>query len=108
MDALSQTLLEVFPSVHAIDVPHSFNTILVATSRPTSASNLQANLSALGDSAHPMLHHILSAAALNLVPVGESDIVFTDDRAPVETLVDSIVMDFLLAGRAEEFRLDHD
>lgn len=108
VDALSQTLLEVFPSVHAIDVPQSFNTILAATIRPTSASNLQANLSALGDSAHPMLHHILSAAALNLAPLAESDIVFTDDRAPVETLVDSIVLDFLLAGRAEEFRLDHD
>ena len=42
------------------------------------------------------------------MPLGESDIVFTDDRAPVETLVDSIVLDFLLAGRAEEFRLDHE
>ena len=108
VDALSQTLLELFPSVHAIDVPNSFNTILVATNRPTSASNLKANLSALGDSANPMLHHILSAAAHNLVPLGESDIVFTDDRAPVETLVDSIVLDFLLAGRAQEFRLDYD
>ena len=37
VDALTNTLLEVFPSVHAIDVPRSFNTILVATASPTSA-----------------------------------------------------------------------
>ena len=45
VDALSATLLEVFPSVHAIDVPQSFNTILVATNLPTSEDNLRANLS---------------------------------------------------------------
>jgi len=108
VDALSQTLLEVFPSVHAIDVPQSFNTILVATSRATEADNLHANISYRVETVDPILYEILGAAAANLVPLGESEIVFTDDRAPVETLVDSIVLNFLLAGRAEEFRLDHD
>lgn len=107
VDALSQTLLAVYPSVHAIDVPQSFNTILVATLRPTSADNLRANLSYPIDSVNPILYEILAMVADNLVPLGESDIVFTDDRAPVELLVDSIVLDFLLAGRAEEFRLDN-
>ena len=106
VDALSQTLLAVFPSVHAIDVPQSFNTILVATLRPTAADNLRANLNYPVDSVNPVLYDIMALAADNIVPLGESDIVFTDDRAPVEMLVDSIVLDFLLAGRAEEFRLD--
>jgi len=108
VDALSQTLLEVFPSVHAIDVPQSFNTILVATIRPTSEDNLRANLNYPVESVDPILYVIMAKAAENLVALGESDIVFTDDRAPVETLVDSIVLDFLLAGRAEEFRLDNE
>lgn len=108
VDALSQTLLAVYPSVHAIDVPQSFNTILVATLRPTSADNLRANLNHPVDTVNPVLYDILAMAAENLVPLGDSDIVFTDDRAPVEMLVDSIVLDFLLAGRAEEFRLGDD
>ena len=108
VDALSETLLAVFPSVHAIDVPQSFNTILVATIRPTTADNLRANLNYPVESVDPILYVVMAKAEENLVPLGESDIVFTDDRAPVETLVDSIVLDFLLAGRAEEFRLDNE
>ncbi len=108
VDALSRTLLEVFPSVHAIDVPQSFNSILVASNLATGAGNLRANLNYPVGSFDPVLYDILAKATDNIVPLGESDIVFTDDRAPVETLVDSIVLDFLLAGRAEEFRLDHE
>ncbi|MDE2748668.1 MAG: fused MFS/spermidine synthase [Chloroflexota bacterium] len=106
VDALSNTLLQVFPSVHAIDVPSSFNTILVATDQATSAGNLRRNLNYPVDSVNPVLYDVLESAAENIVPLGESDIIFTDDRAPVESLVDSIVLRFLLAGRAEEFRLD--
>ncbi len=104
VDALSQTLLRVFPSVHALDVPRSFNTILVATAQPTAASNLRENSALRSDAAVPVLYEILALAADALVPLGESDIVFTDDHAPVERLVDSIVLNFLLAGRADEFR----
>lgn len=104
VDALANTMLAVFPSVHAIDVPRSFNTILVATKEPTAAANLRTNLDFQIDAVNPVLYDIVASAARNLVPLGESDLVFTDDRAPVESLVDSIVLDFLLAGRAEEFR----
>ena len=105
VDALAQTLLEVFAGVHAIDVPRSFNTILVATPRATAAENLRENIGYPVDSVDPALYAILAKAAANLVPLGDSDTIFTDDRAPVERLVDSIVLDFLLAGRADEFRL---
>jgi len=106
VDALANTMLAVFPSVHAIDVPRSFNTILVATVEPTSQANLRLNSNVRVDAVNPILYDILESAADNLAALGESDILFTDDRAPVESLVDSIVLDFLLAGRAEEFRLD--
>ena len=104
VDALTNTLLQVFPSVHALDVPQSFNNILVATAQPSQASNLRENLAYRVDSVDARLYDVLEQAAEALVPLGESDIVFTDDRAPVERLVDSIVLDFLLAGRADEFR----
>ncbi len=108
VDALSNTLLEVYPSVYALDVPQSFNTILVATSQPTAADNLRANASQPDEGSDQRLYAILELAADALAPLGSSDIVFTDDHAPVERLVDSIVLDFLLAGRADEFRLQYE
>ena len=106
VDALSSTLLQVFPSVHALDVPNSFNTILVATKQFTVAGNLAENLVYQDDAVDARLYDILADAAKALTPLAESEIVFTDDLAPVERLVDSIVLDFLLAGRAAEFQLD--
>ena len=99
-------MLRVFPSVYAIDVPQSFNTILVATRQPTSATFLTENARSLATSADPRLIALLERAASSIAPLGRSDVIFTDDRAPVERLVDAIVLDFLLAGRADEFRLD--
>lgn len=102
VDALAHTLSFVYPSVHALDAPNSFNTILTATAQETEAGNLLDNIRY---AVHPDLREILSIGAASLAAPGESDILFTDDRAPVETLVDSIVLNFLLSGRAEEFRL---
>ena len=105
VDALSSTLLQVYPSVHALDVPQSFNTILVASRQPTKADNLRANAAYRVDTVDARLYDILHDAVAALVPLEESEIIFTDDLAPVERLVDSIVLDFLLAGRAAEFQL---
>jgi len=104
VDALNATLLQVFPTVHAIDVPFSFNTILVGTVQPTSGDNATANLNALPADVDPMLRDSLTLGATNIVPTNPSDLVFTDDRAPVETLVDSLVLNFLLSGEADQLR----
>lgn len=94
--AMTTTLASVFPSVHAIDVPGSLNTILVATVQPTSAQNLAHNLQTLAPGAEPLLAQVLQTAHSNLVPNTESDIVFRDERAPVETIVDSLVVRYLI------------
>lgn len=104
VDALTATLLAVFPSVHAMDVPQSFNTILVATVQPTDDGNLQRNLDALPASADPLLRDTLALGVRSLVPAVAGSPVFTDDRAPVEPLVDSLVLNFLLGGGAESLR----
>ena len=108
VDALANTLSYVYPSIHAMDVPHSFNTILVATVQPTVSDNLIKNMQTKVDNVNPVLYDILSLGSASLVPVEKSDILFTDDHAPVETLVDSIVLNFLLSGGAEDFRIDDD
>ena len=104
IDALTATLLAVYPSVHAIDVPHSFNTILVASIQPTDAENLAANLAWLPPDAPPALREILQKANAALVPARADGPVFHDDHAPIEMLVDAMVLRFLLSDELAEFR----
>lgn len=99
VDALTATLLTVFPTVHAVDVPGSLNTILIATVQPTTADNLATNLAALD--ADPLLRQAIETAQANLVSAQTSEIIFTDDRAPVETITDSLVIGYLLEGGLE-------
>ncbi|MFL7837481.1 MAG: spermidine synthase [Candidatus Promineifilaceae bacterium] len=96
VEAITATLLEVFPTVHAIDVPGALNTILVATVRPTAAENLAKNLAVLDPAADPLLREALQTAAANLVPATAGEVLFTDQRAPVETIIDSLVLRFLV------------
>jgi spermidine synthase len=102
VDALAGTMGAVFPSVHVVDVPGTFNTMVYATVQPTAASNLERNLQHLRDAgAPPLLLDVVGRAADNLQPTPAAGLVFTDDRAPVETLVNSIVIRFVLAGQLE-------
>jgi hypothetical protein len=47
---------------------------------------------------------VLNDAAAALTALEPGEILFTDDRAPLETLVDSLVLNFLLTGGIEELR----
>ncbi len=97
IEAMVGTVGAVFPSVHVVDVPGTFNTMVYATNRPTTSQNLRRNLEALqAQGAPPLLLDTLARAAANLQPTPEAEMVFTDDWAPVERLVDSIVLRFLL------------
>jgi spermidine synthase len=103
IDAVAATLLEVFPTVHAIDVPGTLNTILVATRQPTTLGDLQANVAALAPDADPLLREALALAAANAAPLAASGVVMTDDRAPIEIISDSIAVRYLLQSGIEDF-----
>jgi len=98
VDAVGTTLMAVFPTVHAIDVPGTLNTILVATRQPTTAENLAANLAVLPPAADALLRRALETAVANQAPPPAAGPVLTDDRAPVETISDSIVIRYLLSA----------
>ncbi len=104
VEAMTHTMAAVFPTIWTIDVPGSFNTILVATRQPTSQSNLAANLAGLPGYASPILKAVLTSAVQNVRPTVQSTVLFTDDRAPVETIVDSMVINFLTGGGAGQFQ----
>jgi len=94
--AMKATLLQVFPSVHVIDVPNSFNAIVVATVQPSKTGNLLANLPGL--EANEFLYDQTLQAAANLHAVRASDVVFTDDRASIEFLTDALLLNLALKG----------
>jgi spermidine synthase len=104
VEAVTATLLTVFPTVHTIDVPGSLNSILVATVEPTQPGNLSANRDLLDDQAHPLLIRAVDAALSGVVPTVSGDVIFTDQRAPVETIVDSLVIRYLLDEGAAELQ----
>jgi spermidine synthase len=102
VDAMTRTLLDVFPTVQTLDVPDAYNTILVATCQPSAPENLSANLALLPPGANPVLVEALQVAAASIQPTVASSVRFTDDHAPVEAIVDSMVIEFLLSGGIDE------
>jgi spermidine synthase len=101
IEALTSTILSVFPSVHVVDVPRTFNSILYATVQNTSPDNLQKNLAylqSLGDAANPLLLETVKTSAASLQPAPAPGLVFTDDRAPVEWITNDMILRFILSG----------
>jgi predicted membrane-bound spermidine synthase len=105
IEALVGTLQSVYPSVHVVDVPATFNTIVYATVQPTRIDTLLANYGELLEAgADPLLLDVLVRTINNLQPTPQSDIVFTDDKAPIEQLTDSIALRFVLGGDMDILR----
>ncbi|MBI5927723.1 MAG: fused MFS/spermidine synthase [Chloroflexi bacterium] len=98
VEAMTNTMLQVFPTVHTMDVPDSFNTILVATRQPTVPENLARNMALIDQTQFSLVFQTMTLAFQTLVPTQTSHIVFTDDHAPVETIIDDMVIDYLLEG----------
>ncbi len=98
IEAIGATMLTVFPSVHTVDVPNTLNTILVATMQPSEPGTLAQNRALLSAGAPPLLTAVLDMAVENERPQQFEGPVFTDDRAPVEIISDSVVLRFLLGA----------
>ncbi len=101
VDALAATAGQVFASVYLVDEPGPpdtlGNTLLVATVQPTSLDNLAANVAALPETLPDEFRAFAEQAqAYARIATPPDDMpVFTDDRAPVERIVHSIILDYL-------------
>lgn len=91
--AMVATLRQVFPSTHVIAVPDSLNAIVVATMRPTSAGNLSENLPLLADE---RLRTVAQSAIQNQRAIKPGDLIFRDDRAPIEALTNDLALRYVL------------
>jgi hypothetical protein len=94
VDVVSSTMRAVFPAVYTIDVERYTNTMVIGTTCPSSIGSFGANFAAL-DVADPVLRptaerSLVSGKMTEVAPGGR---VFTDDHAPVELVVDLIIVD---------------
>ena len=106
INTLGSTLLTVFPSVHVVDIPNAFNSILYATVQPTQDSNLALNLDYLTrrGNVSPLLLASIRLALANLQPPPSPDTIFTDDLAPIEWITNNMVLKFLITENMEDLR----
>ncbi len=98
VEALAQTMHAVFPSVYIIDSQRFTNSIVIATNAPTSLSNFMVNTANL-------TNPVLQSAAQSSITFGhireerKTTVYFTDDKAPVEQLIDEMIFDAVRSGK---------
>ena len=91
VEALAQTMHSVFPNVYIIDTQRFTNSLIIGTNAPTSLGNFQINTSHLTNS---LLQSVAQASIAdgNMREEHSRTVYFTDDRAPVEQLIDQIIL----------------
>jgi predicted membrane-bound spermidine synthase len=93
VDVIASTMSEVFPAVYAVDVESYSNTMLFGTTCASSIAGFQTNYAALPDTsfAKTVANRSISFGNMRVVQPGGQ--VFTDDHAPVELVVDEMIVD---------------
>ena len=103
IDGLATTIGTVFPSIHIMDIPGTLNTMIFATKQPTLRENFSNNLVALAANPNvdPLLIAAMSSTFANFKDGYTTTTVFTDDLAPIEWIVNDMVVSFVLQGGLE-------
>lgn len=103
---LAATIGSVFPSVHVMDIPYTFNSILYATLQPTRSENLAANLVLLqaDPGASPLLLQVSQITLQNLQASPSGGRVYTDDLTPIEWVTNDMILRFLLGGEVSQIQ----
>ncbi|MDI3341036.1 MAG: fused MFS/spermidine synthase [Sphaerobacter sp.] len=94
VDVIASTMKSVFPNVYIIDVGRYTNSIVIGTNQPTDIDNFERNI----DRLPPGLIRTVGEVSLETGNIREwtstdPKQVFTDDWAPVERVVDLIIID---------------
>ena len=115
VNVLAGTMSDVYENVFVINIPTAINSIVVGTNRPSTLAQFRANLETIQN---PTLRRVANVARANsceyvapgsgkLVPMGEAcdfatqlgRMVFTDDLAPVEQVIDQIILGVVSGSR---------
>ena len=100
INGLATTMGTIFPSVYTMDIPGTLNTMIFATKQQTRPEDFAGNLVALSQdpNANPLLVSTMQVTFDNLKSGYETTTVFTDDHAPIEWIVNDMVIRFILEG----------
>jgi spermidine synthase len=103
INGLATTMSTIFPSIYTVDIPGSLNTVIFATKQPTMPENFATNLVSLSQdpTVHPLLINTMQTTFANLRAGYETTTVFTDDHAPIEWIVNDMVIRFILSGNTQ-------
>lgn len=101
VEAVSSTMRDVFPNVYLIDTERYMNTIVVATKSPTSIDFFATSVARQEPGSLLRTVGESSLATGNVREVTEVTTVFTDDHAPVEWVVDLIILEAAREETAE-------
>jgi len=93
VDALAATMRQVFPSVYLVDHPNNANTLIVATNQPTRLEDFRARVTQLTDA---NLRIVAAQALPSARLAAQESPVFTDDHAPVENLINDIILRYAI------------
>jgi spermidine synthase len=106
INGLATTMRTVFPSIYTVDIPGSLNTMIFATRQETIPENFAVNLHFLSQDpqVHPLLISTMQVTFSKLQAGFESTTVFTDDHAPIEWIVNDMVLRFILEGGTEQLQ----
>jgi hypothetical protein len=90
--AIAATMRAVFPEVYVIVTPHQSNQIIVGVAQPVGDgwANMAANYEHIQN---PTLRQVLETVNVSEQPIDTRVVPFTDDHAPVEALIDSLIFD---------------
>lgn len=96
VDVVASTMRSVFTHVYVIDVAGYTNSIVIGTNAPSAVANLAVNAARFPADSPVRTVAGWSEATGNMREASPGGVVYTDDRAPVEWLVDEIIVDAAL------------
>lgn len=98
VDALATTMAAVYPSVFVMDMDHSYNTFVVATTQPATVADFHKNVAGTD---HPVLTQLYERIDQNVGVPALTGTVLTDDRAPVERMIDLMIVRAAVTGEVQ-------
>jgi predicted membrane-bound spermidine synthase len=91
VNAMAQNMKTVFPNVYMINTERFSNTLVIATNSPTALDNFRANANLLTN----ITLQNVAYSSLNSGDIREekqAHVYFTDDRAPIEQMIDTVIL----------------
>ncbi|KAA3648784.1 MAG: spermine synthase [Chloroflexi bacterium] len=106
LNVLVSTLDTIYPSIYVMDIPGSLNSMVYATKQPTQFENIQENYTYLSnlDDVHSLITTSVGRIIVNRAETPQGDLVLTDDRAPVEWIVNNMVIRFVTGNGIEDLQ----